>query len=88
MYVWYSALLLSLCNSPIYPHEQTQLLDDCIETVVVRVEEFKQQLDVMHKNITSSSNKMEELHEKTQQLTELFQRIDQIEVGYITPVYE
>ena len=56
------------------------MLDERIEGVVFRVEEFKRQLDWMHQNITSSSKKMQELYEQSQHLKELFQRIDQVEV--------
>ena len=48
-----------------------------------RVEEFKRQLDWMHQNIASSSSKTQELHEHTQPLGELFQRIDQVEVSAV-----
>ena len=59
---------------------QKQLLDDRIESVVLRVDEFKKQLETMHENIASSSEKMEALHEKMTMLKELFKRIDQAEV--------
>ena len=45
-----------------------------------RVDEFKQQLYFLHQNIASNSDKTQELHENTQQLTALFHKIDQMEV--------
>ena len=59
---------------------QKQQLDERIQSIVVRVEEFQQQLDWMHQNMTSTSEKMSELYAKTQQLHHLFNRIDQVEV--------
>ena len=59
---------------------QKQLLDDRIESVVLRVDEFKKQLETMHGNLASSSEKMQDLHEKMRMLKELFKRIDQVEV--------
>ena len=47
---------------------------------VVRVDEFKQQLYFLNQNITSNSEKMRELHENTEQLLALFQKIDVMEV--------
>jgi uncharacterized coiled-coil DUF342 family protein len=49
--------------------------------VVLRVDEFKKQLETMNENLTSSSEKMEELHKKMRMLKELFNRIDQVEVN-------
>ncbi len=46
----------------------------------LRVDEFKQQLYFLHQNISSNSNKMQELHENTEQLVALFHKIDQMEV--------
>ena len=62
---------------------QKQLLDDRIESVVFRVEEFKSQLEHMHQNMTSSSEKIEELHGHTHLLKELFSQIDQVEVLHV-----
>ena len=45
-----------------------------------RVEEFQRQLDWMHQNVTSTSEKVSELHIQTQRFKELFDKIDQIEV--------
>ena len=45
-----------------------------------RVDEFKQQLYFLNQNITSNSEKMKALHENTEQLLALFQKIDQMEV--------
>jgi len=45
------------------------------------VEEFKQQLYFLHQNISSNSDKMEELQDSTDQLQALFQKIDQMEVS-------
>lgn len=44
------------------------------------MDEFKKQLETMHENLSSSSEKMQELHEKMRMLKELFKRIDQAEV--------
>ncbi len=49
--------------------------------MVFRVEEFKRQLEWMHQNITSCSGKTQELYEHTQQLKDLYNRIDQLEVN-------
>ena len=67
-----------------HTHTQKQVLDERVQSVVFRVEEFKQQLDHMHQNITSCSDKTQEVYEHMQQLKELFQRIDQVEVGCLT----
>lgn len=76
-------LLLSSCRLELLPplHLKKQALDERIENVVFRVEEFKRQLEWMHQNITSCSGKTHELYEHTQQLKELFRRIDQVEVS-------
>ena len=57
------------------------MLDERIEGVVFRVEEFKQQLVHLHDNIATSSDKMAELQSNTAQLAQLFQRVDQVEVS-------
>ena len=49
---------------------------------MLRVDEFKKQLETMHENLTGSSEKMQELHEKIRMLKELFKRIDQVEVRF------
>ena len=66
--------------SHMHTPSQTQQLDERIESVVFRVEEFKQQLSRMHSNITSTSDKMRQLHGNTEQLKALYTRIDQVEV--------
>ena len=71
-------------HARMHTRTQKQVLDERVQSVVFRVEEFKQQLDHMHQNITSCSDKMQEVYEHMQQLKELFQRIDQVEVGCLT----
>ena len=71
---------LTLLPHTIHTCIQTQQLDERIESVVFRVEEFKQQLSRMHSNITSTSDKMGQLHDNTEQLKALYKRIDQVEV--------
>ena len=57
------------------------MLDDRIESVVFRVEEFKSQLERMHQSLTSAFREMEELHKQMPLLKELFARIEQVEVS-------
>ncbi len=64
------------------PTPQTQQLDERIENVVFRVEEFKAQLAHMHTNISSTSDKMRHLHDNSEQLKTLYTRIDQVEVRW------
>ncbi|XP_064393136.1 biogenesis of lysosome-related organelles complex 1 subunit 4-like [Halichondria panicea] len=59
--------------------QDTQQLDERIENVVFRVEEFKAQLAHMHTNISSTSDKMRHLHDNSEQLKTLYTRIDQVE---------
>ena len=59
---------------------QKRQLDDRIEQIVFRVEEFKQQLLWMHQNVSSTSEKVSIVHAKLEQLMALFERIDQVEV--------
>lgn len=57
------------------------MLDDRIESVVFRVEEFKSQLERMHQSLTSAFGETEELHKQMPLLKELFARIEQVEVS-------
>ena len=54
---------------------------------MLRVDEFKKQLETMHENIASSSDKMQDLHERMRMLKDLFKRIDQVEVRLYRPGY-
>lgn len=59
---------------------QKRQLDERIEQIVFRVEEFQQQLLWMHQNVSSTSEKVSIVHAKLDQLKALFERIDQVEV--------
>ena len=59
---------------------QKQLLDDRIEGVVFRVEEFKSQLDHVQHNMVCNAEKVDDLHSYAQQLKDLYARADQVEV--------
>lgn len=59
---------------------QKRQLDERIEQVSFRVEEFQQQLSWMHQNVSSTSEKVSIVHSKMEQLKTLFERIDQVEV--------
>ena len=50
---------------------------------MLRVDEFKKQLETMNENISSSSEKMQDLHDRMKMLKDLFKRIDQVEVNKI-----
>ncbi|XP_003384747.1 PREDICTED: uncharacterized protein LOC100633886 [Amphimedon queenslandica] len=54
-------------------------LDERIQSIHFRVEEFERQLEWMHQNVTSTSEKVSELHSHTLKLNDLFNKIDQIE---------
>lgn len=59
------------------------MLDDRIEGVVFRVEEFKSQLDHVQQHMISNAEKVDDLHSHVQQLKELYARVDQVQVIYI-----
>ena len=59
---------------------QKQLLDDRIESVVFRVEEFKSQLEHVQHNMVSNAEKVDDIHSYVQQLKDLYARVDQVEV--------
>ena len=56
------------------------MLDDRIEGVVFRVEEFKSQLEHVQRNMISNAEKVDDLHSHVQQLKDLYTRVDQIQV--------
>jgi cappuccino protein len=49
------------------------------ESILVRIEEFKNQLDVMQDKVTSSSVTLGEVYKETEQLKDLFKKIDDVE---------
>ena len=59
---------------------QKQVLDDRIEGVVFRVEEFKSQLEHVQHNMVSNAEKVDDLHSYSQQLKDLYTRVDHVEV--------
>lgn len=59
---------------------QKKQLDERIQSIVFRVEEFQRQLEWMHQNVTSTSEKVSDVHLQVQAFKTLFQKIDQIEV--------
>jgi hypothetical protein len=54
-------------------------LDERIQSIAFRVEEFQRQLEWMYQNVTSTSEKVLELHLYMENFIELFDKIDQIE---------
>ena len=48
-----------------------------------RVEEFKSQLEHVQHNMASNAEKVDDLHSYTQQLKDLYMRVDHVEVLYI-----
>ena len=67
-----------------YFHFQKQVLDDRIEGVVFRVEEFKSQLEHVQHNMVCNAEKVDDLHSYTQQLKDLYARVDQVDVRNIS----
>lgn len=55
-------------------------MDDRIEGVVFRVEEFKSQLEHVQHNMVSNAEKVDDLHSYSQQLKDLYTRVDHVEV--------
>ena len=68
------SIALAFCNP------QKQVLDDRIEGVVFRVEEFKSQLEHVQRNMISNAEKVDDLHSHVQQLKDLYARVDQVQV--------
>ena len=60
------------------------MLDDRIEGVVFRVEEFKSQLEHVQHNMVCNAEKVDDLHSYTQQLKDLYARVDQVDVRNIS----
>lgn len=58
-------------------------MDDRIEGVVFRVEEFKSQLEHVQHNMVCNSEKVDDLHSYAQHLRDLYTRVDQVGVSYI-----
>lgn len=52
-----------------------------------RVEEFQRQLEWMHQNVTSTSEKVSDIHLQVQAFKALFQKIDQIEVKVLSELH-
>lgn len=59
---------------------QKQVLDDRIEGVVFRVEEFKSQLEHVQHSMVCNAEKIDDLHSHVRQLKDLYARVDQVEV--------
>ena len=81
IYIYMYTYIHKRTHSYLLTREQKQLLDDRIESVLLRVDEFKKQLETMHENTASNSEKMQDLHDKMRMLKDLFKRIDQVEVS-------
>ncbi len=79
----YSIIIYVLVSITTWFLLQKQQLDERIESIVFRVEEFQRQLDWMHQNVTSTSEKVSDIHLQAQGFKELFNKIDQIEVSNI-----
>lgn len=72
--------MIHVLHSPLSPY-QKQLMDDRIEGVVFRVEEFKSQLEHVQHNMVCNSEKMDDLHSYVQHLKDLYTRVDQVGVN-------
>ena len=77
--VW-QLYLYTLALNVFFLSSQRQQLDERIQSIVFRVEEFQRQLEWMHQNVTSTSEKVSDIHLQAQEFKELFHKIDQIEV--------
>lgn len=69
------------------PH-QKQVMDDRIEGVVFRVEEFKSQLEHVQHNMVCNSEKVDDLHSYAQHLKDLYTRVDQVGVSIASRITE
>ena len=79
--MYLSAFISSLYPSLYECMFQKQVMDDRIESVVFRVEEFKSQLEHVQHNMICNAEKIDDLHSYVQQLKELYARVDQVQVN-------